>query len=82
MDVVVLLFTVATLAVYVFGKSLKYADGRCEFMFLLAIFFLHAFGLLSFDESHDFHVDAQNVAFIMASLWTLILIFDVWSTIR
>lgn len=80
-----ILSTVLAAIVYVFAKSLKTLAGRCEFMMLIGLSILQAVQLLPIQESRGLlllHILALVFAVTMASLWTFVLIFDSWSTIR
>lgn len=73
----------ATLIVYVMKKSLYTLAGRCEFTMFLGIFILVAARIIHRFITRSFVVIYLYIAAIpVMFLWTLVLIFDIWSTLR
>lgn len=88
-----IIFTGATLAVYVLKKSLKTIAGKYEFILLLGIFFFHLSDTFyehyrtiiskdSYETQIIIFLFVRITAFFTLRFWAFMLIFDVWSTFR
>lgn len=83
---VAFLFITATIAVNVLSKSLHYFHGKCEFMVLLGLFFVHmTYPIKDHELMEGFHGQLAVVlglSLFLTLFWTNILIYDVFWTFR